>query len=72
MGELMKMKNAINDNLTPMKAKAIDYVPGTSYSSTLEENSIQNNLKEKISLLQQVEALVNDLKGTNYVLEEKD
>ena len=33
LGELMKMKNAINDTLTPMKAKAIDYGPGPSYSN---------------------------------------
>ena len=72
MGDLMKMNNAINDTLIPMKAKAIDYGPGPSYSSALEENRIQNNLIEKISILQQVEALVNNLKGANYVLEEND
>ena len=72
LGELMKMKNSINDNLTPMKAKAIDYGPDPSDSSTSEEKRIQNNLKEKIILLQQVEALVNDLTGAKYVLEEKD
>ena len=33
---------------------------------------IQNILKEKIILLQQVEALVNDLKGAKYSMEEKD
>ena len=72
MGELMKMKNSINDTLTPINSNAVDYGPGPSDSSALEENRIQNNLKEKISLLQQVEALVNDLKGAKYVLEEKD
>ena len=55
-----------------MKAKAIDYGLGTSDSSVSEENRIQKNLKEKISLLQQLEALVNNLKGAKYVLEEKD
>ena len=54
MGELMKMKNAINDTLTPMKAKVIDYGPGPSDYISLEENRIQKNLKENISLLQQV------------------
>ena len=58
LGELMKMNNAINNTLTTMKAKAIDYGPGPLDSSASEENRIQNNLKEKISLLQQVEALV--------------
>ena len=71
LGELMKMKNAINDTLTAIKAKAIDYGPGPSDSSASEENRIQKNLKEKISILQQVEILVNDLKGDRYVLEEK-
>ena len=55
-----------------MKAKAVDYGPGTSDSSASEEKSIQNMLKEKISLLQHMEALVNDMKGAKYVLEEKD
>ena len=45
LGESMKMKNAINDTLTPMKAKAIDYDPGPSDSSASEENRIQRNLK---------------------------
>ena len=45
LGDLMKMNNAINDTLIPMKAKAIDYGPGTSDSSALEENRIQKNLK---------------------------
>ena len=72
LGELMKMKNAINDTLSPMKTKAIYYGPGPSDSSASEENRIQKNLKWKISLLQQVEALVNDLKGAKYVLEDKD
>ena len=71
LGELMKMKNAINDTLNPMNAKAIDYGHIPSDSSALEENRIQKNLKENTSLLQQVEALVNDLKGAKYVLEEK-
>ena len=44
-GDLMKMKNATNDTLSPMKAKAIDYVPGASDSSASEENRIQKNLK---------------------------
>ena len=52
-----------------MKAKAVDYGPGTSDSSASEEKSIQNMLKEKISLLLQVEALENNLKGAKYVLE---
>ena len=38
--DLMKMKNAINDNLTPIKAKAIDYGPCPSDSSVSEENRI--------------------------------
>ena len=71
LGELMKMKNAIDDNFSPMKSKAIDYGPGPSDSSASEENRIQKNLEEKISILQQVEALVNDLKGAKYVLEYK-
>ena len=71
MGELMTMKNAINDTLTPINSNDVDYVPGPSDSSASEENRIQKNLKEKISLLQQVWALVNDLKGAKYVLEEK-
>ena len=45
LGELTKMKNAINDTLTPMKAKAVDYGPGTSDFNASEENTIQNNLK---------------------------
>ena len=45
LGQLMKMKNAINDTLTPMKAKAIDYGRGPSDSSASEKNRIQNNLK---------------------------
>ena len=33
--ELMKIKNAINDTLTPMKAEAVDYGPGPSeYSAS--------------------------------------
>ena len=52
-----------------MKAKAIYYGPGLSDSSASEETRIQKNLKETISLVQQVEALVNDLKGAKYVLE---
>ena len=55
-----------------MKAKAIDYSAVTSNSSASKENRIQKNLKEKISLLQHMEALVNDMKGAKYVLEEKD
>ena len=35
LGELMKTKNAINDTLTPTKAKAIDYGPGPSESNTI-------------------------------------
>ena len=54
LGEWMKMNNAINYTLTPMKAKAIDYGPGTSDASALEDNRIQNNLKKEISILQQV------------------
>ena len=72
MGELMKMKNAINDTLTPMKAKAIDYGPGTLDSSESEENRIQKILKEKINILQKVKALLNDLKGAKSVPEEKE
>ena len=53
MGELIKMKNAINDNLTPIKAKAIGYGPGPSDYSASEENRIQKNLLKKISILQQ-------------------
>ena len=68
LGGLMKMKNAINDTLTAIKSKAIDYGSGPSDSSASEENRIQKNLKEKIRLLQQVESLVNDLKGAKYVL----
>ena len=51
LGELMKMKNVINDTLIPMKAKAIDYGHIPSDSSALEENRIQKNLKENTSLL---------------------
>ena len=40
LGDLMKTKNAINDTLTPMKAKDIDYGPGPSDSSTSEDNRI--------------------------------
>ena len=46
LSELMKMNNAINDTLTPMKAKAIDYGPGPSNSSASEYNRIQNSLKK--------------------------
>ena len=41
LGELMKMKNTINDTLTPMKSKDVDYVPGPSDSSASEDNRIQ-------------------------------
>ena len=51
LGELMKMKNAINGTITPMKAKAIYYGPGPLVFSASEDNRIQENLKEKISLL---------------------
>ena len=68
----MEMNNSINDTLTPMNVRAIDYGPGPSDSSASEENRIQNNLKIKISLLQQVEDLVKNMKGAKYVLEEKD
>ena len=33
LGELMKMKSSVNDNLTPMKAKDFYYGPGPSDSS---------------------------------------
>ena len=35
-GELMKIKNSINDTFTAMKAKAIYYGPDTSDSSASE------------------------------------
>ena len=72
MGELIKMRNSINDTLTPMKAKAIYYGPGPSDYISLKETRIQKDLKENISLLQKVESLVNNMKGDKYVLEEKD
>ena len=51
LDEWIKMKNAINGTITPMKAKAIYYGPGPLVSSASEDNRIQENLKEKISLL---------------------
>ena len=47
LDEWIKMKNAINNTLTPMKAEAIDYGPGPSDSSASEENRIHKNLKGK-------------------------